>query len=94
MFVSVNGVRLFFDVLNPKLEIDGAGLKELPTLVCLPGGPGGDHQTLRPFFDRFTNVAQVVYLDHRASGRSEEAGADEAHKYKHLGDVHHATLSS
>jgi hypothetical protein len=30
----------------------------------------------------------------RASGRSEEAGADEAHKYKHLGDVHHATLSS
>jgi proline iminopeptidase len=71
MFVTVNGVRLFFDVLNPKLEVDGASLKEKPVLVCLPGGPGGDHQTLRPAFDRFTRVAQVVYLDHRASGRSD-----------------------
>jgi len=71
MFVTVNGVRLFFDVINPKLEIVEGGLKEKPTLICLPGGPGGDHQTLRPFFDRFATVAQVVYLDHRASGRSE-----------------------
>jgi pimeloyl-ACP methyl ester carboxylesterase len=69
--VTVNGVRLFFDVMNPKLEIVPDGLKDKPTLVCLPGGPGGDHQTLRPFVDRFANVAQVVYLDHRASGRSE-----------------------
>jgi pimeloyl-ACP methyl ester carboxylesterase len=70
MFVTVNGVRLFFDVLNPKLQIVETGLKEKPTLICLPGGPGGDHQTLRPFFDRFAGVAQVLYLDHRASGRS------------------------
>jgi len=71
MFVTVNDVRLFFDVLNPKLEIDGASLKEKPVLVCLPGGPGGDHQTMRPAFDRFASVAQVIYLDHRASGRSD-----------------------
>ncbi len=71
MFVTVNGVRLFFDVLNPKLEIVESGLREKPALICLPGGPGGDHQTLRPFFDRFAGVAQVVYLDHRASGRSD-----------------------
>lgn len=70
MHVVVNGVRLFFDVLNPKLEIVPDGLQERPTLLCLPGGPGGDHQTLRPFVDRFANLAQVVYLDHRASGRS------------------------
>jgi proline iminopeptidase len=70
MFVEINGVRLFFDVLNPKLEIEGAGLKERPTLVCIPGGPGGDHQTMRPFFDRFPSVAQVVYLDPRGGGRS------------------------
>lgn len=71
MHVTVNGVRLFFDVINPKLEIVAGGLQDKPTLVCLPGGPGGDHQTLRPFVDRFATVAQVVYLDHRASGRSE-----------------------
>jgi proline iminopeptidase len=71
MHVTVNGVRLFLDVINPQLEIVSDGLQDKPTLVCLPGGPGGDHQTLRPFVDRFANVAQVVYLDHRASGRSE-----------------------
>ncbi len=71
MFVTINGVRLFFDVINPGLKITEAGLREKPVLVCLPGGPGGDHQTLRPFFDRFASVAQVVYLDPRASGRSD-----------------------
>jgi pimeloyl-ACP methyl ester carboxylesterase len=70
MFVEINGARLFFDALNPKLAIEGAGLKERPVLVCIPGGPGGDHQTMRPFFDRFAGVAQVVYLDPRGGGRS------------------------
>jgi proline iminopeptidase len=39
MFVAINGVRLFFDVLNPKLEIVGDTLREKPVLVCLHGGP-------------------------------------------------------
>lgn len=76
MFVTVNGVRLFFDVLNSELEIVEGGLRRKPVLICLPGGPGGDHQTLRPFFDRFTALAQVIYLDPRASGRSESGWPD------------------
>ncbi len=75
MFAQVNGVRLFFDMLNPTLEIRGAGLKEKPALVCLPGGPGGDHQTLRPWFDRFADIAQVIYLDPRGGGRSDHGDA-------------------
>lgn len=71
MFVTVNGVRLFFDCVNPKLEITKTGLTGKPALVCIPGGPGGDHQTMRPFFDRFADVAQVIYLDPRGGGRSE-----------------------
>jgi len=71
MFINVNGVRLFFDVLNPKLALEGDGLREKPTLVCLHGMPGGDHQSLRPTFDQFSDVAQVVYLDQRGGGRSE-----------------------
>lgn len=71
MFVTVNGVRLFFDVLNPSLEIVPGGLNAKPILICLHGGPGGDHQTMRPDFDRLANVAQVVYLDQRGGGRSE-----------------------
>src|SRR5262249_48640615 len=64
-------------VLNPKLEIAGDSLREKPTLVCLHGMPGGDHQTMRPTFDRFADVAQVIYLDQRGGGRSEHS--DPAH---------------
>ena len=71
MFVTVNGVRLFFDVINPGLEIVPGGLETKPVLVCLHGGPGGDHQSMRPTFDRLSNVAQVVYVDQRGGGRSE-----------------------
>jgi proline iminopeptidase len=77
MFATINDVRLFYDVLNPKLEIVGAKLKDKPTVVCLPGGPGGDHQTLRPFFDRFASVVQVVYLDPRGGGRSDHGDASQ-----------------
>lgn len=71
MFVAINGVRVFFDVLNPKLEVLEDGLREKPVLICIPGGPGGNHQTLRPSLDRLADLAQVIYLDPRASGRSE-----------------------
>jgi len=71
MFVSVNGARLFFDVLNPRLEIVADRLEVKPVLVCLHGGPGGDHQSLRPAFDRLAGVAQIVYLDQRGGGRSD-----------------------
>ncbi|MFL4470650.1 alpha/beta fold hydrolase [Tateyamaria armeniaca] len=33
-------------------------------------GPGYDHSTLRPYFDRFADTHQVIYLDHRGCGRS------------------------
>jgi pimeloyl-ACP methyl ester carboxylesterase len=76
VFATVNGVRLFFDVLNPQLEIVEAGLNQKPVLLCLHGGPGGDHQTMRPSFDRLASVAQVVYLDQRGGGRSEHGPAE------------------
>jgi pimeloyl-ACP methyl ester carboxylesterase len=85
MFVTVNGVRLFFDVLNPELALDGDMIVAKPALICVPGGPGGDHQSLRPFFDRFSDVAQVIYLDPRASGRSER-GRPEAWTLDQWGD--------
>lgn len=69
MFVDVNGTRLFFDVVGAQIDID-AGARSKPTLIALHGGPGFDHLTLRPFFDRFSDVAQVVYIDLRGNGRS------------------------
>ena len=40
------------------------------TLILLHGGPGYDHSTLRPYFDRYSDTHQLIYLDHRGCGRS------------------------
>ncbi|MBI3497381.1 MAG: alpha/beta fold hydrolase [Proteobacteria bacterium] len=71
MFVSVNGVRLFFDVDGEKLVTDGPLMRERPTLLLLHGGPGLDHTMFKPAFAPLAEVAQVIYLDHRGNGLSE-----------------------
>ena len=70
MFVEIDGARIFFDVVGSKLEPDGSAMTERPTLLVLHGGPGFDHSLMRPWFDRFADTHQVVYVDHRGNGRS------------------------
>lgn len=70
MHIEVNGARLFFDVVGPKLAPDGPRMAERPTMLVLHGGPGFDHTRMRPWFDRFADTHQVIYLDHRGNGRS------------------------
>jgi proline iminopeptidase len=70
MFVDVNGARLFVDTVGSKFAIDGERMIERPSLIVMHGGPGFDHSTLRPYFDRFADTHQVVYIDHRGNGRS------------------------
>jgi pimeloyl-ACP methyl ester carboxylesterase len=77
MHIFVNGVRLFFDVEGPKLRVDSDRMREVPTLLLLHGGPGGDHSVYRPAFSALSDIAQVVYLDHRGNGRS-QSGPREA----------------
>jgi proline iminopeptidase len=66
------GVRLFFDVEGVGLEPDGPTMREKPVLLLLHGGPGFDHSLFKPWFGRFADTHQVVYLDHRGQGRSDE----------------------
>src|SRR5689334_3214914 len=70
MFANVNGTRIFFDTVGSKLDIDGERMREKPSLIVMHGGPGFDHSTLRPYFDRFADTHQVIYIDHRGNGRS------------------------
>lgn len=72
MHVLVNGVRLFFDVEGTKLVPDGPVMREKPVLLMLHGGPGADHSIYRPAYSALSDVAQIVYLDHRGNGRSED----------------------
>lgn len=72
MKVSVNGVRLYFDVSGEQLVVGDGALEERPTLIVLHGAPGvSDHTAFKPDFSALTDVAQVVYLDLRGAGRSD-----------------------
>jgi pimeloyl-ACP methyl ester carboxylesterase len=72
MRVRINGVTLYFDVENAGLVADGPGMREKPTLVLLHGGPGADHSLFKPDYGALADVAQVIYLDHRGNGRSDD----------------------
>src|SRR5579871_1728721 len=70
MFIELDDAKIFFDVAGSKLAIDGERMAERPTLIVMHGGPGFDHASMRPYFDRFADTHQVIYLDHRGNGRS------------------------
>jgi proline iminopeptidase len=72
MHVVVNGLRLFFDIEGAKFVPDGPVMREKPTLLMLHGGPGSDHSIYRPAYAALSDIAQIVYLDHRGNGRSED----------------------
>jgi proline iminopeptidase len=88
MKITVNGVRLFFDVEGPALRPQGAALREVPTLLLLHGGPGADHSLFKPQFSALADVAQLVYLDHRGNGRSDRASASTWNLAQWADDVH------
>jgi proline-specific peptidase len=75
--VSVGDVRLFVDVDGASLVPDGDTMREQPILVMLHGGPGIDHTLFKqPFFSPLKDVAQVVFYDHRGSGRSDRGSPE------------------
>jgi pimeloyl-ACP methyl ester carboxylesterase len=71
MHILVNGVRLFVDVANAGLVPDGDRMREKPALLMLHGGPGFDHVLFKDAFSVLSDVAQVIFYDHRGNGRSE-----------------------
>ena len=73
MKVRVNGVQLYFDVDGAQLAVGDDSPSEHPTLIALHGVPGiSDHMAFKPDFAALTDIAQVVYLDFRGVGRSDD----------------------
>ncbi|MBZ9939274.1 alpha/beta hydrolase [Mesorhizobium sp. BR1-1-16] len=70
MHTIVNNTRIWFDVDGAGLVPDGPVMRQRPTLVLLHGGPGFDHSSFKPQHGLLTDVAQIVYVDHRGNGRS------------------------
>ena len=76
MRIEVNGVRLYVDIEGAGLEPGGLSMRAKPTLVLLHGGPGADHSVYKPGFSQLSDLCQIVYLDHRGNGRSDESAAE------------------
>jgi pimeloyl-ACP methyl ester carboxylesterase len=60
-------------------------MREKPTLLMLHGGPGSDHSIYRPAYSALADIAQIIYLDHRGNGRSED-GPKESWNLAQWGD--------
>src|SRR5208337_3539769 len=73
MRIDIGDLRMFFDVEGAKLRPDGPQMREVPTVVLLHGGPGGDHSGFKPHYGRLADIAQVVYIDHRGQAAATAA---------------------
>src|SRR4051794_19552478 len=76
MRVQVRDVNLYFDVAGMGLIPEGPTMREQPTVICLHGGPGFDHSSMKTAFGPLADVAQVVLPDLRGNGRSDESTSD------------------
>lgn len=88
MRVQVVDVRLYFDVIGAGLVPDGPAMRERPVLVCLHGGPGFDHSSLKPVLSPLADVAQLVFLDQRGNGRSDRSAPDRWNLDTWIDDIH------
>lgn len=71
MRAKVRGTEIYFDVDGMGLVPDGDTMVERPALFLLHGGPGGDHSSFKTHCTAsFREAAQLIYVDHRGSGRS------------------------
>lgn len=70
MRAKVDGAEIYFDVDGMGLVPDADRMVERPVLFLLHGGPGGDHSSFKLNSEPLRDTAQMVYVDHRGSGRS------------------------
>ncbi|MCD6047113.1 MAG: putative hydrolase [Gammaproteobacteria bacterium] len=71
MRIKINGCKLFFDVYGSKLKVLADRVIEKPTLIVLHGAHGAvDHTLYVEFWSKFSDIAQVIFLDQRGCGRS------------------------
>ena len=70
MKAKVRGTEIYFDIDGMGLVPDGDCMVERPVLFLLHGGPGADHSYLKPRMEPLRDTVQLVYVDHRGSGRS------------------------
>ncbi len=76
MRAKIRDTEIYFDVDGMGLQPDGDRMVKRPVLFLLHGGPGGDHSSFKTQVSPLSGTAQLVYIDHRGSGRSAPADQD------------------
>ncbi len=71
MLAHVNGANVFFDVEGMGLAPSGTGMIAKEACFVLHGGPGMDHSYFKPWLSPLADTMQLIYVDHRCTGRSE-----------------------
>ena len=87
MYANVRGTRLYFDVDGMGLVPVGDSMEPRPPLFLLHGGPGGDHSSFKTSVNSLADVSQLIYLDHRGSGRSAPAQAEDCTLDENIQDL-------
>lgn len=71
-YIKVDDINFYFEIVGSELEVNGAIVKEKPTLLVIHGGPGvADHTLYTEFWGQFQKQAQVIFIDMRGCGRTE-----------------------
>jgi len=73
VYAAINGTRIYFDVEGSGLVPHGGAMEEREVCFVLHGGPGMDHSYFKPWLSPLTDTFQLVYVDHRSTGRSDRA---------------------
>lgn len=67
-----SGLNMYFEVYGSELTGKGEKTAKKPTMIFLHGGAGFlDHTPYVKFWSQFSDVAQVIFIDQRGSGRSQ-----------------------
>lgn len=76
MLATVNGAGIYFDIEGAGLVPSGDAMVEKPVAFVLHGGPGLDHSYFKPWLSPLAEDLQLVYIDHRGTGRSERVALE------------------
>lgn len=70
--INIGDIKVYFEIYGNELVLDGENTIQKPTLLVLHGGPGTtDHTMYVEFWSRFSDIAQVIFIDQRGNGRSD-----------------------
>lgn len=76
MRARIRDTELYFDVEGCELAIATSHIQQKPVFFVIHGGPGVDHTTCRPVLSPLSEIAQLVYFDHRGHGRSARGNSE------------------